>query len=92
MLAAACADPAPPTLSVRGVYVEPHFEGQAALIDHETIPGRMDAMQMAFRVETPGAFDGVTPGSPVLVTLDSASLAVVAVEPLPADTPLDLAP
>ncbi|MDT0630682.1 hypothetical protein [Rubrivirga litoralis] len=89
---AACAEPAPPTLTVRGVYVGPQFEGQAALVDHETIPGRMDAMQMGMRVEEPGAFDGIAPGTPVRLTLDSASLAIVAAESLPAGTPLDLAP
>ena len=89
---AACAEPAPPTVTVRAVYVEPQFDGQAALVDHEAIPGRMDAMRMGMRVATPGAFDGVAPGTAVRLTLDSASLAVVGVEPLPAGTPLDLAP
>lgn len=92
LLVAACAEPAPPTLTVRGVYVEPQFDGQAALVDHEAIPGRMDAMQMGMRVQDPGAFDGIAPGTAVRLTLDSASLAVVAAEPLPAGTPLDLAP
>ena len=90
LLVGACAEPAPPTLTVRARYVGPQFEGQAALVEHEEIPGRMEAMRMALLVEAPGAFDGVAPGSPVRLTLDSASLAIVGVEPLPAATPLDL--
>lgn len=89
---AACAEPAPPTIAVRAVYVGPRFDGQAALVDHEAIPGRMDAMRMGVRVGTPGAFDGIEPGTAVRLTLDSLSLAVVAAEPLPAGTALDLAP
>ena len=90
IVAAACAEPAPPTLTVRALYVGPQFEGEAALVEHEAIPGRMEAMRMALLVEAPGAFDEIDPGSPVRLTLDSASLAIVGVEPLPADTPLDL--
>ena len=91
LLLAACAQPAPPTLTVRGVYVEPQFDGQAALVDHEAIPGRMDAMRMGMRVQDPGAFDGIAPGTPVRLTLDSVSLAIVDAEALPVGTPLDLA-
>ena len=92
VVVAACAEPAPPTVTVRGVYVGPQLGGQAALVDHEAIPGRMDAMAMAFRVVEPDAFEGVAPGTPVRLTLDSASLAVVAAEALPEGTALDLAP
>lgn len=87
---AACAEPAPPTLSVRALYVGPQYEGQAAVVEHEEIPGVMEAMRMTLRVDAPGAFDGVAPGAPVRLTLDSLSLAIVTVEPLPAGTPLDL--
>ena len=88
----ACAEPAPPTITVRAVYVGPRFEGEAALVDHEAIPGRMDAMRMGMRVETPGAFDGIAPGTAVRLTLDSLSLAIVGAEPLPEGVTLDLAP
>ena len=89
----ACADaPAgpPATLSVRGVYVRPVYDGQAMMVDHEAIPGRMPPMRMAFRLDEPGLLDRVTEGDRVRLTLDSASLAVVGVEPLPAGTDLDL--
>ena len=87
---AACAEPTPPTLTVRALYVGPQYEGQAAIVEHEEIPGAMEAMRMTLRVDAPGAFDDVEPGRPVRLTLDSASLAIVGVETLPADTRLDL--
>ena len=88
----ACAEPpAPPTLTVRALYVGPLYDGQAMQTDHEAVPGRMPAMRMAFRVRDPSALDGVPPG-PVALTLDSASLVVVGVAALPAGTALDLDP
>ena len=90
-----CAD-APaveaPVVRVRGIYLEPMYEGAAMLVDHEAIPERMPAMQMAMRVASPALLEGLEEGAPVMMTLDSASLDVVAVEPLPQGTPLDLAP
>ena len=89
---AACADAPPdgPTVAVRGVFVEPLFDGQAIRVDHEAVPGLMPAMRMALRTASPDLTDGLAPGDKVRLTLDSASLAVVAVEPLPAATPLVL--
>ena len=91
---AACADaPAePPTLTVRGVYVQPMYGGDAMLVNHEAIPGRMPAMRMAFRVYTPALLDSLTEGARVALTLDSASLEVIGVETLPFETVLELAP
>lgn len=89
----ACADAPPddgPTVTVRGVYVEPVFEGQAMRVDHEAIPGRMPAMAMDFRVDSPALLDGLAEGGPVRLTLDSASLKVLDVEALPAGTDLTL--
>ena len=90
----ACADapPEPPTLRVRGVYLQPMFQGEAMEVDHEAIPGRMPAMRMPFRVADPSVLDGLPEGAAVRLTLDSASLRVLDVETLPAGTPLDLEP
>ena len=94
---AACAD-APPAdppsarIVVRAVYIQPMYGGQAMLVNHEAIPDRMPAMQMALRLYTPALLDSLTEGARVALTLDSASLEVVNVETLPFDTVLDLEP
>ena len=89
---AACADgpPEAPTLTVRALYLAPLYDGQAMDVEHEAIPDRMPAMRMPFRVADPAVLEGLAEGAAVRLTLDSASLAVVAVEPLPAGTVLDL--
>lgn len=92
---AACADgpPAPAsgaTVRVRGVYVQPVFDGRAIRVNHEAIPGRMPAMVMDFRLYTPALVDSVTEGARVRLTLDSASLEVLDIETLPFETDLDL--
>ena len=92
----ACADapPEPPsaTLVVRGVYVKSMYGGEAMLVNHEAIPDRMPAMQMAFRLYTPALLDSLTEGARVALTVDSASLEVVDVRTLPFDTVLNLEP
>ncbi|PAP76590.1 copper-binding protein [Rubrivirga marina] len=86
------AEPPSATLVVRAVYVQPMYGGEAMLVNHEAIPNRMPAMQMALRVYTPALLDSLTEGARVALTLDSASLEVVNVETLPFDTVLDLEP
>lgn len=90
----ACGDPAreaPPTVDVRGVFVRSIYDGQAAVLDHEAVGDRMPAMQMEMRVADPSVFEGVGPGTPVRVALDSASLTTIwSAEPLPPETALDL--
>ncbi len=91
----ACADaPAeePATVEVRGVFVESMYDGQAMLVNHEAIPGRMPAMRMAFRLATPALLDGIAGGTPVRLTLDSTSLEVLDVDGLPSGTALELGP
>lgn len=92
---AACGDSPQPespaaTLTVRALYVESMYDGQAMMVNHEAIPDRMPAMRMPFRVTEPALLDGVPQGAPVRLTLDSTSLVVVAIETLPAGTDLDL--
>ena len=89
---AACSDAptGPPTLEVRALYIEPAYQGEAILVNHEPIPDRMPAMRMAFRLYTPALLDSLTEGSKVRLTLDSASLEVVGIEKLPYETVLDL--
>ena len=94
---AACAGDAPEaeapaTVSVRAVFVAPLYDGAAATVDHEAVPGWMPAMRMDLRVASPALLDGLAGGDPVRLTLDSLSLEVVGVEPLPPGTALTLAP
>ena len=92
VLSVGCADAPPkaPTLTVRAVYLESMYDGQAMNVDHEAIPDRMPAMRMPFRVVDPAVLEGLAESTAVRLTLDSASLAVVAVEALPDTTALDL--
>ncbi len=95
-LVAACADaPEPPpaaTVSVRGVFLESQYDGEAMLVNHEALAGQMPAMRMAFRLATPELLDSLAEGDKVRLTLDSASLVVRDVEVLPAETDLELEP
>jgi protein SCO1/2 len=80
------------TYTVRGVYVAPQYEGQAALIDHEHIPGYMDAMRMALKVEDPAALEGLDPGAKIafeLVVTDDDQY-IRALQRLPDSTTLHL--
>ena len=95
LVVGACAqaperEPETATLTVRALYIEPMYQGEALMANHEAIAGRMPAMRMPFRVYAPGLLDGLTPGTPVELTLDSVSLVVVAVQQLPPDTDLNL--
>jgi Cu/Ag efflux protein CusF len=91
-LAACAAEPERPTLDVRARFVEAKYDGQAATVEHEAIPGRMPAMRMDLSVADPALLDGLAPGAPVVLRLDSARFQIVGVEPLPPGTVLDLEP
>ena len=98
----ACSDAdAPPAVdetdvsyTVRGLYLGPLYDGEAASITHEAIPDVMEAMTMPFRLDDPALIEGLEPDTPIRFTFEDrgAGYRVTAVEPLPADTPLDLAP
>ena len=81
------------TYEVRGVLVGTQYNGQAAVINHERIPGYMDAMQMALRVGEAGMPAGIEPGAKIrfslMVTGEDAY--VENVEALPDTTTLNLA-
>ena len=48
---------------LRGVYLQPMYDGAAMLVNHEAIPDRMPAMQMPMRVKVPGLLDGLAEGA-----------------------------
>ncbi len=80
-------------LKVRAIYVQPEFEGEAATFNHETIPGLMDAMQMAFPIADKALLDGLVPGQKVMISISQEPrLEVVGIETLPDSTTLELAP
>ncbi|MEM1127214.1 MAG: copper-binding protein [Bacteroidota bacterium] len=98
VLVAACQSDAPqpppegPTYEVRGRYVSSAFEGQAVILDHEPIPGVMEAMRMSFRVHDPDAWEALPEGAPIVFTLIDAEVGYVVLRPqaLPDTTTLDL--
>lgn len=91
-IAACAAEPERPVVSVRALYLEPLYGGEAARVEHEAIEDWMPAMEMALSVTDPALLDGLEPGDPVTLRLDSLSLRIVGVEPLPPGTVLDLPP
>ena len=70
-------------------------EGVSIVVDHEDIPGLMDAMRMQFRLIDPAIASRFHPGDKIAFDLaeqPEGDEAVTRVTPLPADTPLRLAP
>lgn len=90
-LVAGCAEPEPPTLQVRAVYLAPMYDGAAMRVDHEAIPDVMPAMEMPLSVTSPDLLADLAEGAIVQLTLDSASLRVIDIERLPDGTVLSLA-
>jgi len=91
---AACGEPAEPHVySVRAQVVRVFDGGRELAIDHEAIPGFMDAMQMSFAVRDPQIAQGLERGDKIRLELRVSSRGawVERIEPLPADTPLALA-
>lgn len=79
--------------TARGIYLGSKFEGQAVSIDHEDIPGLMDAMKMDFLIDSPEDMNGITEGDKVTFRLDYIDNRVVASDfyVLPDTTTLTLA-
>lgn len=93
-LLAACADePAPDAFTVRGVYLGPAFDSAAAVVDHEAVPGVMDAMRMQLRVADRAELRGLRAGDKIRFTLadDGRGYAISDLTKLPPDTPPALA-
>lgn len=87
----ACSSPEPVDYEARGVTVEIDRDHGAVTIDHEAIPGFMDAMTMTFAVAPGLDLDSLALGERVEFTLRSQgqSLTVMAIRPAAdtADTP-----
>lgn len=95
LLLAGCADaPEPePAATARGVYLGPAYDSAAAVVDHEAIPGVMDAMQMPFRVTDRSELRALRVGDKIefALTEGAGGYRIGDIVRLPPDTPLDLA-
>lgn len=56
--------------------------GSQVVLDHEPIPGFMDAMTMGYKVDPPSILQGLTAGDSVRFTIDAGKNAVVRIEKL----------
>lgn len=91
---AACATPEPGH-DVRGVYRGPASTQGAVTIDHEAIPGVMDAMTMDFAFTDTAGLGALRPGDKIRFRLtmpDGGAFRVDGLERLPDTTQLTLAP
>jgi protein SCO1/2 len=62
--------------TVTGMVIEVQPSRQRFVVSHDSIPGEMSAMTMAFEVQDPKELDGVTPGTRVTFTLVMDAAAV----------------
>lgn len=71
----------PETYEAAGTVIS--VEGEHVLIDHEDIPGLMDAMTMTFAVSDPALLDGLESGTKVSfrIVVDGASYTIEHIEP-----------
>ena len=68
-------DPAPAeetsaSYTVRGVFLEALYDGQAATVRHEAVPDLMPAMTMDLRLADPALLDGLAPGDSIRFRLE----------------------
>ena len=82
------------TYSVRGQVARVADGGRSLVIDHEAVPGFMEAMTMTFRVQDASQASGLQPGDRIRFELvvSGHDAVIGSIEKLPADTPLDPAP
>jgi protein SCO1/2 len=50
------------------------------VVDHQAIPGFMDAMTMGYRAEPPALLEGVQAGDSIRFTIDTQQQAIVKIE------------
>ena len=58
---------------LRGRYIAPAFNGEAAIIEHEAIPNGMQAMRMSMRVADHAEWTGISGGNAVQFDLVTTS-------------------
>ena len=97
LFAAGCGDgekdgPVRETYAVRGRLLGATEDSRAVVIDHEAIPGYMDAMTMTFPLEDERLLEGLARGDKIRfdLTVGGATVQVDNVERLPDTTRLTL--
>jgi protein SCO1/2 len=90
----ACGEaPAPEVHAARGRVVEVRRAGSEIVVDHEAVPGHMEAMRMTLAVADPAQARALSPGDKIgfeLVSEERGSW-LRGISLLPPDTPLELA-
>ena len=64
-----------------GTLVEVRNKKNRIVLDHEAIEGHMEAMEMAYKVESAALLDGLEPGQKVVFTIDMENKTIVAIRP-----------
>jgi len=64
-----------------GTVVEVRNKKNRIVLDHEAIEGHMEAMEMAYKVESAALLDGLEPGEKVVFTIDMENKTIVAIRP-----------
>lgn len=89
LISLSACEPAPPATKggpqhydAQGTIVR--IEGEYVLIDHEDVPGFMDAMTMTFPVSDPSVLEGLEQGARVSfrIVVDGASYEIDQIEPI----------
>ncbi len=80
--------------SVRGQVVRIADAGRSLVVDHEDIPGFMGRMRMTLPLQDAAAAEGLEPGDKIAFEffVSRGTGSIGAIEELPEDTPLELAP
>jgi protein SCO1/2 len=63
-----------------GVVTDLDVASAAVTLDHEAIPGLMDAMEMAYRVRSPSLIDGLHKGDKIEFTVEGSTYVIVGVK------------
>ena len=94
VFAAACGAPEPARHAVRGQVAQVLDDGARIVVDHETIPGYMDAMRMTLAVADPSQGRALESGDKIRFELVLApdGTVVEKIEALAPETKLELAP
>jgi protein SCO1/2 len=91
LLAVAACDggPASRSGSTRGVVVAVNRDAGEITLDHEAVPGLMEAMKMPFPVADPKILEGVQPGQQVEFDVEyrGGMYTVQAIRPAPPSSP-----